>query len=98
MDERNDSSARRGAKRGAYSHIQHLSSSMNRGERLAVALRLIEAALNEVGQSSVRTELSVRGEETFNEKIEDIQVLAPNLSAKILVELTIDILTAELRN
>lgn len=71
---------------------------MNREERLGVSMKLIETALNEgKTTNSLEVELKIKGGETFNGNIADIQILASNLPPKTLVEMSIDILTAELR-
>lgn len=99
MNRKNDSLDRPGAKRAAYSHLQHLYGSMNRSERLATCLVLVNAALQEVDQAtdSVSVELTVKGGQTFNGKIGDIEVLVQSLPAKVLIELGIDIFATELR-
>ncbi len=97
MDEKNHED-RPIAKRAAYTHLQNSYISMPRAERLAVSLILISTALKAMDRQTdlVETEVSVTGGETFNEKIEDIKVLATQLPMKTLVELSIDILHADL--
>ena len=99
MDKQDDPLDRPITKRAAYSHLQHLYGSMNRSERLGTCLKLINTALEEVDQStdSVTVDLTVKGGQTFNGKIEDIEVLAQSLPAKVLIELGFDILATELR-
>jgi hypothetical protein len=91
MDESSD---RPIARRAAYSHLQQVCSSMQRSERLAISLALINSGLQ--GDDKVTVDLSVQGSNTFNEKLADIQVLAKQFPRKILVELAFDILCVEL--
>ena len=94
MDEANPSS-QVGTRRAAYSHLQQFYSSMQRDERLAISLVLIDATLE--ANDLVATDLTLQGTSTFNEKLADIQALAKQLSRKTLIELAFDILCVELR-
>ena len=95
-----DSQDRTISKREAYSRLQSFYSSMSRSERLATSMVLIVTALEEVDQTEdiSQAELFLKGDkESFNKKIENIQLLSKQLPAKTLVELGVDILCQELR-
>jgi hypothetical protein len=96
MDEKINSSGRAITKRAAYSDLQQVYSSMERSERLVVSLALIYAALKEDDVATV--ELIFQGSNKhLDEKVAEIQVLAKQLSRKMLIELALDILCFELK-
>jgi hypothetical protein len=71
---------------------------MDRSERLAIALLLLEACHGEADKLTglVEVDLAVTGSKTFNEKADDIKLLFPQLPTRSLAEIAVAILLPEL--
>jgi len=70
---------------------------MDRSERLAVVLLLINSCLEDADKLTglVDVSLSVTGSNSFNERINDIKLLFPQLPTQSLAELAVAILLPE---
>jgi len=86
--------------RGACSHIRRLVTHMNRSERLAIALLLVQLCLHEADKSTTDfmyiENIGVTGGQSFNEKLDDIRLLCTQLPTRYLAELAVAILLPEL--
>ena len=84
--------------RGACSHIRRLVTHMNRSERLAIALLLVQLCLHEADTSTKDfmyiENIGVTGQ-GFNEKLDDIRLLCAQLPTRYLAELAVAILLPE---
>jgi hypothetical protein len=85
--------------RGATSHIRRLTTHMNRSERLAIALLLVQLCLHEADKSTTDfmyiENIGVTGGHVFNEKLDDIRLLCARLPTRYLAELAVAILLPE---
>jgi hypothetical protein len=85
--------------RGACSHIRRLATHMNRSERLAIALLLVQLCLRDADKTTIDfmyiENIGVTGGQAFNEKLEDIRLLCERLPTRYLAELAVAILLPE---
>jgi hypothetical protein len=72
---------------------------MNRSERLAIALLLVQLCLHEADRTTIDfmyvESIGVTGGKAFNEKLEDIRLLCARLPTRYLAELAVAILLPE---
>lgn len=72
---------------------------MNRSERLAIALLLVQLCLHEADKSTTDfmyiENIGVTGGHVFNEKLDDIRLLCARLPTRYLAELAVAILLPE---
>jgi hypothetical protein len=72
---------------------------MNRSERLAIALLLVEFCLREADKSTADfiyiENIAVTGGQAFKEKLDDIRLLCVRLPTRYLAELAVAILLPE---
>ena len=84
--------------RTAFASIKRAVTSMDRSERLAIALLLIEVCFQEADTLTglAEVKLDVRGGETFNEKAKATKALFRELPTRSLAELAAAILLPEI--
>lgn len=76
--------------RAATAHIRRLITHMNRSQRLAIALLLVKACFDEADKLTdlVHIEpLVLQGGQDFNERVDDIRLLLPQMPTRYLAEI-----------